>query len=301
MAYRIQNLKRLISIGAILFVCTALLWACKSTKQDINKPPENAPPAQPASQSPFDLVDSKVIEITSPFDHNRKEHKTKTQDCAACHARPTNDAKPVLPGHPACIECHAKDFTNKDSKMCIVCHKIPIDAQASRVDFPVRQVQFGLKSFSHRTHMNPEKMKGQMDAAQTGDAPKCDFCHKFDEQGLKASMPKHPECYSCHSHQPAQKFAACDGCHIKKPDAMQYGVTLGAAFNLYNFKHGPHLKKASCEKCHQTTEVPSDQRRADVLEINVSRGQRHNSTCWTCHVRAKEPVCSKCHINSTPF
>jgi hypothetical protein len=47
--------------------------------------------------------------------------------------------------------------------------------------------------------------------------------------------------------------------------------------------------------------VPSDQRRTDVLAINVARGQRHNSTCWNCHVRAKEPVCSRCHISATPF
>lgn len=297
----IENSKRIVVLLGILLV--AGVMACKSTKQNLNKPPETpAPSPTPVSQSPFDLVDSKVIEVVSPFDHNRKEHKTKTQDCAACHVRANNDARPSFPGHSACIECHAKDFTNKESKMCIVCHKTPIDAQASRIEFPGRLIQFGLRRFSHRDHADPQKMKDQMDAQKMPEgAPKCDFCHKFDEQGLKASMPKHPECYSCHNHQPTQKFAACDACHIKKQDAMQYGATLGAAFNLYNFRHGPHIRKAACEKCHQTTEVPRDQRRSDVTEINVSRGQRHNSTCWSCHVRAKEPVCSKCHINATPF
>jgi hypothetical protein len=298
---RIEASKRIVAAAAVILF--ASVCSCRSTKQNLNKPPEApATPATPVSQSPFDLVDSKVIEVVSPFDHNRKEHKTRTQDCAACHVRPTADAKPVFPGHSACIECHARDFTNKESKMCVVCHKIPIDAQASRIEFPARQVQFGLKAFSHRTHANPEKMKGQMDAQKMPEgAPKCDFCHRFDDQGLKASMPGHPECYSCHNHQPNEKFGACDTCHIKKQEAMQYGATLGAAFNLYNFRHGPHLKKAACEKCHQTIEVPAEQRRSDVLEINVSRGQRHNSTCWSCHVRAKEPVCSKCHINATPF
>ena len=39
-------------------------------------------------------------------------------------------------------------------------------------------------------------------------APRCDFCHRFDDQGLKArSMPKHPECYcSLHVHQLNDKF-----------------------------------------------------------------------------------------------
>ena len=291
------------TIAAIGMVLIASIWACKSTKQNLNKPPENAAaPTAPVSQSPFDLVESKVVEIVSPFDHNRKEHKTKTQDCAACHTRPTNDAKPVFPGHAACIECHGRDFNNKDSKMCVVCHTTPVEASGTRIEFPARLMQFGIKGFSHRTHANPEKMKDQMEPEKMPQgAPKCDFCHRFDGQGLKASMPGHPECYSCHNHQPTQKFAACDTCHIKKSDGMQYGTTLGAAFNLYNFKHGPHLKKAACEKCHQTIEVPAEQRRTDVLEINVSRGQRHNSACWSCHVRAKEPVCSKCHISATPF
>jgi hypothetical protein len=295
----IESSKRIVVALAIISIASA--WACKSTKQNLNKPAEGPAPTTPVSQSPFELVDSKVIEVVSPFDHNRKEHKTKTQDCAVCHLRTTNDAKPVLPGHPACFECHAKDFSNTASKMCVVCHKTP-PAKDNVIEFPARLAQFGIKRFSHRDHANPEKMKDQMDAQKMpGGAPRCDFCHRFDDQGLRASMPKHPECYSCHSHQPNQKFAACDACHIKKPDAMQYGATLGAAFTQYNFKHGPHIKKAACEKCHQTIDVPADQRRTDVLAINVARGQRHNSTCWSCHVRAKEPVCSRCHISGTPF
>jgi hypothetical protein len=295
---RSETSKRIVVAAFILF---AGFCACRSTKQNLNKPIESPPPATPVSQSPFDIVGSKAIEVVSPFDHNRKEHKTKTQDCSVCHARAINDPKPVLPGHSACEACHNKDMSNLESKMCIVCHKEP-PTKASVVDFPARLAQFGLKRFSHRDHANPEKMKGQMDAGKMPEgAPKCDFCHHFDEQGLKGSMPKHPECYACHSHQPNDKFAACGACHIKKSDAMQYGETLGTAFSLYNFKHGPHLKKAACDKCHKTVEVPADQPRTDILEINTARGQRHHSTCWSCHVQAKEPVCSKCHVSALPF
>jgi hypothetical protein len=286
---------------AAAFILFAAFWACRSTKQNLNKPIDSPPPA-PVSQSPFDIVSSKVIDVVSPFDHNRKEHKAKTQDCSACHVRSTNDPTPLFPGHSACMECHSKDPSNVESKMCVVCHKIPVDTQGTLIAFPAKLTQFGLKRFSHRDHANPEKMKGQMDADKmTEGAPKCDFCHHFDEQGLKASMPKHPECYSCHSHQPNDKFAACGACHTTKADGMQYGATLGTAFSLYNFRHGPHLKSATCDKCHKTIEVPTDQPRTDILEINTARGQRHHSTCWTCHVQAKEPVCSKCHVNALPF
>src|SRR2546425_8779537 len=117
--------KRIAAAAFILFAC---FGACRSTKQNLNKPIESPPPTAPVSQSPFDVVDSKVIEVVSPFDHSRKEHRTKTQDCAACHLRPNNDPTPVWPGHAACQECHVKDLlSNLQSKMCVVCHKTPLD------------------------------------------------------------------------------------------------------------------------------------------------------------------------------
>jgi hypothetical protein len=278
------------------------LLACRSTKQNLNKRDEAPPPPVTTSQSPFDLVESKLIDSGSPFDHNRKEHKTKTQDCAFCHQRPNNDPTPVFPSHGACIECHQKDFNNSSSKMCAVCHKTPVDAQATRISFPARQEQFGIKSFSHRDHANPDKMKGQMDASlmQSG-APRCESCHRFDSSGLAATFPRHPDCYVCHAHQPGGKFSECGACHAKETEAMQYSATLGTAFKLYNFRHGPHLKGATCDKCHQTMEVAAKQARPDIGEINTARGQQHHSSCWKCHVNAKEPVCTKCHVGSLPF
>lgn len=293
---RSETSKRIIAAAAaILFG----LWACRSSMQNLNKPIDRPPPP-PASQSPFDIVDSKLIEVASPFDHNRKEHKPRTQDCGACHVRANNDPRPVLPGHPACIECHARDFTNKNPKVCGICHKMPLDARFSRIDFPPRLAQFGIKRFSHRDHANSEKMKNQMDARKMPEgAPRCDFCHRFDDQGFKASMPGHPECYSCHNHQPTEKVDACVACHVKKSEGMLYDPTPGTAFTLYNFKHGPHLKKAVCDKCHNTAEVPAGQPRPDILKINTALGQKHHSGCWSCHVEAKEPACTKCHTQ--PF
>jgi hypothetical protein len=286
----------------LAFILLAGFCACRSTKQNLNKPIESPPPVAPAGQSPFDIVDSKIIEVVSPFDHNRNEHKSRTQDCSVCHVRANNNSIPVFPGHSACFDCHVKDKTNVESKLCMVCHKIPVDTQGTTIAFTPKLVQFGLSKFSHRDHVNPDKMKGQMEPDKMPEgSPKCAFCHRFDEQGLKASMPKHPECYSCHAHQPTDKLAACGACHVRKQDGMQYGATLGTAFSLYNFRHGPHLKNNACDKCHRSIEIPADQPRTDISEINTARGQRHHSTCWTCHVQAREPVCSKCHINGRPF
>src|SRR5919199_1503467 len=116
-------LKQIVTIVALVMFVGAV--ACRSKKENLNKPVDNSnasAPAQPVSQSAFDVVDSKVIEKVSPFDHNRKEHQTKTKDCAFCHQRKDNSPTPIFPSHPACIECHQKDFTNRQSRMCEVCH-----------------------------------------------------------------------------------------------------------------------------------------------------------------------------------
>ena len=295
------NLGKTVLAFGLLLIAAAI--SCKSTKQNLNKPVET--PAQPSptpvSQSPFDVVDSKLIEKLSPFDHNRKEHKTRTQDCAYCHRRPDNSPTPIFPGHSACLECHSKDFNTKTSQVCVVCHKTPLDAQASRISFPGRLAQFGIKSFSHQTHSNPEKMKDQMDASKMpGGVPECNVCHSFEGDNVRANFPHHPQCYDCHSHEPGQKFGDCGVCHARREESLQ-SPGIGSAFALYNFRHGPHINKAKCDRCHKTTELPENTPRPDIASISTARGQKHHSTCWTCHVQAKESVCTKCHVGSLPF
>jgi hypothetical protein len=292
----VKVLKLSVAIAAALLL--ALAPACRSTKQNLNSEAENsnaAAEAEPVRQSPFNIVESKVIEKHSPFDHNRPEHQTKTKDCAFCHQRATNDPTPEFPGHAACIDCHRKDFTAQSSRVCVVCHTEPVDAKGTLTTFPARFEEFGIKRFSHRDHMNAEKMRGQIEGA-----PRCDACHRFDGRGVKASFPGHAECYSCHAHQTNQKLGACDVCHALKAEAISYSPGLGAALSQYNFRHGPHLGKATCDRCHKIADAAAS-RRSDILEINISRGQRHQSMCWSCHVQARESVCTKCHIRSLPF
>src|SRR2546423_15344416 len=199
-----KRLKLIVAIITLmLFVSFA---ACRSTKQNLNKPPDNAnaaPPAQPVSQSAFDVVDSKVIEKVSPFDHNRKEHQTRTKDCAFCHQRKDNNPTPIFPSHPACIECHQRDFTNRQSRMCEVCHTTPVDAKGTLIEFPKKQAEFGLKGFSHRQHGNPEKMKDQMADMPSG-VPDCSNFHPFDPAKIVPGFPPHPEDNARPSYQAKQ-------------------------------------------------------------------------------------------------
>ena len=162
---------RLMIIGAAAIALFGAL-ACTSSKTPTANKAAEAPQPAPqtaAAPSPFDVKESKVIERTSPFSHTRAEHQTKTKDCAFCHQRLDNSVTPVFPGHSACIECHSKDFTNTSSQMCVVCHKSPVDAQGTRISFPAKMSEFGVKGFSHKQHMDSKKMAGETDPPSIND------------------------------------------------------------------------------------------------------------------------------------
>ncbi len=279
--------------------------ACRGSRDTTRRPPANtntAPaPAEPAVAQPASAVvspeEAKLLEHYTKFDHNRAEHKK--QDCAVCHQRTNNDAAPTLPYHTACNLCHISEYTSTSSQLCVVCHQTPIAPQPKAIAFPARFRQFTLKGFSHKQHMDPAKMEAGVAA------PKCDSCHRFDARGLEASLPRHAECYSCHTHQPGQKLAGCQICHADQSAGLKYHKGTGSAFALYNFKHGSHFKQASiqlkCDKCHRVLEQSPGKVAADIEQINTNRGQRHNSACWSCHQRARETVCTKCHLGGSPL
>lgn len=74
------------------------------------------------------VVDAEVSKRLAPFDHNRQEHR---QACALCHQRSDDNQALKFPGHPACIQCHATDFTTVTSSLCAVCHQMPLDAKGT--------------------------------------------------------------------------------------------------------------------------------------------------------------------------
>jgi hypothetical protein len=289
-----SNIIKLIVLSVTVTLLLAV-YACKSTQQPTaNKAPEVPPSTTTAPPSVFNVKESVVIERKSPFDHNRPEHQTKTKDCGFCHQRADNSVTPVFPGHGACIECHGKDFSNPASQMCIVCHTSPVDAQGTRISFPAKMSEFGLKGFSHRDHMDARKMEGQ------GVTAACNTCHQFTD-GVHSSFPNHQQCYSCHAHQPNEKLGECGVCHAEAKASLKFTKGSLPALSLYNFKHSSHTKAASCDRCHKSVEVGENQVRSDIVEISTARGQRHTSACWSCHNTKREFTCTKCHRGSIPF
>jgi hypothetical protein len=314
-----KNMK--LTVAVVIFL--VMIAACKSSQQNLNKAPAPAPP--PAEPAPTGFV--KEANFIAPgskstYDHFRDGHKQLT-DCRECHKRDTtNPAAPVslqpgrqswLPYHDACIRCHKTDRekynlteagTTKANPFCGGCHTDPpvtIAAdqtfKANLLEYPKRTEEFGimggLKGFSHKTHMDQAKMGSEANVS-------CALCHDVRSNPTKATFAKHQQCYQCHTHQAGQKFGDCGVCHINTAESVKYTPGMGSALN-YKFRHSAsHLKAASCDRCHKLLEPPAEPR-VDVQQINTSRGQKHSSSCWTCHAQAKEAVCSKCHTGSLPF
>ncbi|HVF89183.1 MAG TPA: hypothetical protein VNH22_03890, partial [Blastocatellia bacterium] len=265
--HRAMRTKRVVAAAALAMLG---LLACREAKRT-PPAPESPQPGQAAAESPFNVVVSKTIEKRSPFDHNRPEHRTKAQDCAFCHRRIDNDTTPTLPGHKACVECHVQDMSAASSELCVVCHVIPVDVKGQLISFPEKQKEFGLRGFSHRTHLDPARM------APDADAGKCDRCHRFDVAGVNATFPAHEQCYSCHTHQAGGELSECGVCHSDASVALKGSRGLGSAFRLYNFRHGPHVRTADCARCHKASGAGENATRPDIMEISTASGQRHNS------------------------
>lgn len=313
-------------VGAAVFA--ANLFACRSSQRTVVPPPAETPKAATQTAKPSGN-DAKVVTERRKgyFDHLRKEHRVKPdgplESCATCHARDT--AKPTdaklnqperrtptwLPFHDACTQCHAAESfqqtapdTLNSNPMCASCHRGGITAnnQALLIGYPARMNEFGLEGiggkrpgFSHKTHLNAQKMGADADKA------KCSTCHQFDAQGVQGSFPHHAACFACHEHQAQQKFGDCGVCHINTALSVTFVRGPETPFKLFRFRHSPaHLKAGSCDRCHRTAE-PESVKRVDILKISTGQGQRHTSACWSCHQQAKEPVCTKCHVSPPTF
>jgi hypothetical protein len=297
-----KNANNKVKLAAITIIAGTLLaaYACRKPQHTAAETPAEATASPTASQPGSDIVGAaaaKLLDQNLKFDHNRLEHKK--QDCTLCHKRTDNSPMPTFPNHPACFACHASDFTAANLKVCVVCHSSQKPSKSDVNVFPATLGQFGIKGFSHKDHQDSAKMP-------TGTAvPKCSDCHSFDSKFLQAGFPAHPQCYSCHSHQAGEKLATCQTCHVDRAQAMNIRKGTGPAYSLYNFTHGGHFRQASvdqhCDKCHHLAATAASGNLPDIGQINTARGQRHSSACWSCHVQAKEPLCSKCHVHGTPL
>lgn len=319
MKSRMRNLKSSI---VTIFVVAVSLSGCSKREQPAA--PSAAPAPQPAVLAPAPANSAtpplaaavpalaQIADVSeknlSRFDHTSEKHQSLK--CETCHVRTDNNPTPSLPAHAACIQCHSNIYTDEKfsqrQAFCTLCHVWPVEAAQIRlVSFPKRMQQFGIKGFSHRAHMDRSKMPADQPPLQ------CSTCHKVgvrvvevSDRGMQVGKPRHAECYACHTPQSAKPGGSCGVCHIEKQSAVAVGSRASLAFTKFRFEHRAHLKSrridGDCAKCHKPVQA-DESAKIDISSISARMGMRHSSSCWSCHVRAREPVCTKCHRGGPPI
>lgn len=245
--------------------------------------------ASPVFFEPAPEPQEQVIDF-SKFLHTNKNHARLP--CLLCHRRLTTSAIPVMPGagHLPCTGCHAKEFTNRSSPVCDVCHT---DAESGALKpFP------GLKSFNmmfdHSVHATSVKVS-------------CSTCHRPLRGGEAMSIPAgfsaHNTCYRCHAPRAkaeGRDISSCGVCH--EPGGYSRTSTRAAAFR-FGFSHAKHdgAQNLSCGQCHTLRAGMSQRRQVTVPFALYHHAPARGRSCASCHTGKRAfggddfSTCTKCH------
>jgi c(7)-type cytochrome triheme protein len=227
----------------------------------------------------------------SKFKHDNANHARLP--CLLCHRRDSNAARPVMPGsatHVPCIGCHAQEFANQGSPVCLICHT---NAPAGTLKPFPRLSSFGAR-FDHARHMNMARVS-------------CATCHRPMRAGVALSIPDglgaHTTCYSCHtpgSQSNGRDISSCGTCH--QLGGRTFTSPSAAAFRV-GFRHAKHGRDEglSCNECHR---VQSGRRQVSAPQPLNHHASAGVFSCMSCH-NGKQAfggddfsVCKRCHTGT---
>jgi len=276
-------------VALVLVVAFAVVFVSAAVRGLVAKAGAASAPSTNASAEP-------VAQGVKRFSHAIRQHASV--GCDSCHVR-SEDPHPHLPGHKACIECHATDFTTPQSPLCADCHtnvdsnNPPLKAFPGLTDFGMR--------FDHAKHM-------------TGSAKPergCVSCHQTIRRGAALNIPggftAHQGCYQCHSptaQAGGRSIATCSLCHAlgsySRPGVGAKDYTVG-------FNHATHGARQglSCEECHQVRAGAPQTRQVASPQPTQHFGSGRGQSCMTCHNGKRTfggdnfSDCKKCHTGQT--
>jgi len=256
-----------------------------------------------ASASSMRLNDSSLVANMSPaepqdqnIDFSRFLHSNTNHarlPCLLCHRRENTGARPSLPGgggHLPCAGCHAKEFANSSSPVCVICHTNS-QTGALKAFPPLRS--FNMR-FDHARHANMGRVG-------------CSTCHKRARGGVAMTIPAgfnaHVTCYQCHGPQAKsgeRDISSCGTCH--QLGGYSRTTTQAAAFKV-GFSHANHdaSEKLNCNACHSVRAgMPQRRQVSSPLPLNhhAPVGAR---SCATCHTGTRAfggddfSACTRCH------
>jgi len=298
-------------------LAVAFLVASTVLGQAPPAPKPTAPPSAPAAP-PSGPVSGPNGEV---YVHAMHVAKLGSLECSLCHAAVKDGSVELQrPGHDQCMACHPDDFDNNYAKarttVCSVCHtSATARSKTDLQPFPRYQgTRAMLFRFSHAKHVDKQARK---DPA-SGFRSDCNFCHKFDPQGVFAKFPTHTECAVCHAKPgvtpqltPALDAEGCAGCHavqeIENPGFTKHPRLIAptAASGKYvdiKFTHLAHFAEKKkfnidCTTCHY--DIPKSVSLADLALPKME-------DCVGCHdtsrsISADQRIsnCQLCHSDST--
>jgi hypothetical protein len=233
--------------------------------------------------------------------------------CDDCHARGPDDSDYGMPGHAACLRCHADEGSAPRVDDCRGCHDPGLASQPRE-----RQLVRGDAHFRHVNH----------EVDRRGRAVACVTCHGAVGAKRRADTRATPElaaCVSCHddARRTPEAFAMrrCATCHT---EAASGALSLVAPRShlpprdrpdshtlAFRKDHGADARRdpAACATCH--TGLSGGRDNCDechqVMRPNdhfVGFAEQHGSEtsadatrCATCHAG---DFCTTCHARRAP-
>ncbi|KAF0249864.1 MAG: hypothetical protein FD167_736 [bacterium] len=258
-----------------------------------------APTADPTAKVVFSgKYDTKFNHLTiSDPSKPRKAHDVllDAANCEKCHSKVDNRPENLMPYHDSCIQCHTNQFTDTKLELCVGCHTRPYNENPKVVTFTPVLKQFGM-DFSHFSH-------------STRPGYKCEDCHATPPDGktARSSMPRHKECYTCHTFENKPAKSGCYECHAIGVGAEKYRTRgqIDFAYKYFKFNHGVHLQVGKqCAECHDVNSSDAAKDKTDISRITLVLSKDinkvHKSTCFKCHDKTGNentgtPQCQKCH------
>jgi c(7)-type cytochrome triheme protein len=227
----------------------------------------------------------------SKFYHNNANHARLP--CLLCHRRENSSARPSLPGgggHLPCTGCHAKEFANSSSPVCVICHT---NTQSGALKaFPALRT-FNMR-FDHARHASIGRVG-------------CSTCHRPTRAGVAMTIPAgfnaHVTCYQCHGPQAKsgdRDISSCGTCH--QLGGYSRTTTQAAAFKV-GFSHAKHggAQGLGCNQCHNVRAgMPQRGQVTAPLPFN-HHAPAGTKSCATCHTGKRAfggddfSTCTKCH------
>jgi c(7)-type cytochrome triheme protein len=234
----------------------------------------------------------------SKFSHALPRHAELA--CDSCHRREDNSARPRLPGHKACTDCHIQQFLTSGGPLCANCHTAVEGSDPPLKAFP-GLTGFNMR-FDHARH-----------AAGAGrPAEGCASCHRPVRRGVALSIPAgaaaHENCYACHTPNARAAsggdISSCATCHAAGRYARTPTNARAYSVSFSHAGHGPR-QNLRCDDCHQVRAGAGQGRQVTAPRPTQHFGSGRAQSCMTCHDDRRAfggddfADCKRCHKGQT--